>query len=323
MRDPRCRCLFLAALLSLPLRFPSASTHASEPAPGEIVVVNRYLQQSGESHAHLYLYREDGKLLRQLTNDERGQDETPVFAPDGETIVFTRELPDHTKQCWSIEPRGGNLHGLPAAPDWYTSTQSSPSFNGNSGVEGTNQRAFPTPDGHGEVQLIPAPDEDPQDIFKWIVRLRTGDHSQPVELGRVEGSGTPDLLSCPAVSAAPCFLREGAWTVAFCEIHRDSTDGSSLHAIDLGAKRFVELSANGALAYPLPGEAAFLSSTSERYTPFGDGKRTANCNYVDRWDPTWQRIRYSREKAPAANYGASMYRPGRTPTVITIRGVSE
>ena len=57
----------------------------------EIVVAIRYLQAKGTSHSHLYLYREDGKLLRQLTNDNSGQDSDPIFASDGETIVFTRE----------------------------------------------------------------------------------------------------------------------------------------------------------------------------------------------------------------------------------------
>ncbi len=33
----------------------------------EIVIAIRYLQAEGTSHPHLYLYREDGKLLRQLT----------------------------------------------------------------------------------------------------------------------------------------------------------------------------------------------------------------------------------------------------------------
>jgi hypothetical protein len=61
-------------------------------AASEIVVAIRYLQAQGESHAHLFLYREDGTLLRQLTKEDSGQDLDPIFAPDGETIVFTRDL---------------------------------------------------------------------------------------------------------------------------------------------------------------------------------------------------------------------------------------
>jgi hypothetical protein len=33
----------------------------------EIVIAIRYLEAAGVSHSHLYLYREDGRLLRQLT----------------------------------------------------------------------------------------------------------------------------------------------------------------------------------------------------------------------------------------------------------------
>ena len=75
---------------------------------GEIVLANRYLQAQGTSHAQLFLYREDGTFLRQLTRDDSGQMIDPIFAPDGETIVFTREMGDH-KDFWSIEPRGLNL----------------------------------------------------------------------------------------------------------------------------------------------------------------------------------------------------------------------
>src|SRR6266704_225026 len=94
----------------------------------EIVIAIRYLQPKGTSHSHLYLYREDGKLLRQLTNDNSGQDVDPIFVPDGETIVFTREKPNDTREFWSIDPRGTKLKKLDAAPDWYSATKSSPYF---------------------------------------------------------------------------------------------------------------------------------------------------------------------------------------------------
>src|SRR5437868_9923322 len=96
-------------------------------AASEIVIAIRYLQAEGTSQAHLYLYREDGKLLRQLTNDNSGQDSAPIFSPNGDTIVFTREKPDHVREFWSIEPRGTNLKEL-GALDWYTSAKSSPYF---------------------------------------------------------------------------------------------------------------------------------------------------------------------------------------------------
>src|SRR2546423_13307486 len=75
-------------------------------AESEIVVAIRYLEADGTSHAHLFLYREDGKLLRQLTKDDSGQDLDPIFAPDGATIVFTREIGENKFEFWSVEPKG-------------------------------------------------------------------------------------------------------------------------------------------------------------------------------------------------------------------------
>ena len=73
-------------------------------AESELVVAIRYLQAQGTSHSHLYLYSEDGKLLRQLTNGNSGQDSGPIFSPDGETIVFTREKPNNVREFWSVTP---------------------------------------------------------------------------------------------------------------------------------------------------------------------------------------------------------------------------
>src|SRR6266446_7612348 len=97
-------------------------------ANAEIVIAIRYLQAQGTSHSHLYLYREDGKLLRQLTKDNSGQDVDPIFAPDGSTIVFAREKPNNVREFLSIDTRGTGLKKLDAAPDWYAQTKSSPYF---------------------------------------------------------------------------------------------------------------------------------------------------------------------------------------------------
>src|SRR6266571_8048061 len=109
----------------------------------EIVVAIRYLQPKGTSHSHLYLYREDGKLLRQLTNDNSGQDVDPIFASDGETIVFTREKPNDTREFWSIDPRGSKLKKLDAAPDWYSAAKSSPYFTNREEDEEQSPSASP------------------------------------------------------------------------------------------------------------------------------------------------------------------------------------
>src|SRR5882762_8298016 len=97
-------------------------------AASEIVVAIRYLQAEGTSHSHLYLYREDGKFLRQLTNDSSGQDVDPNFAPDGEAIVFTREKEGSPLEFWSVKPLGGDPTKLDAAPNWYEQAKTSSYF---------------------------------------------------------------------------------------------------------------------------------------------------------------------------------------------------
>src|SRR5437588_10748846 len=107
------RALIVATFFLLAIELPAAS---------EVVVAIRYLQAEGTSHSHLYLYREDGKFLRQLTDDNSGQDVDLIFAPGGETIVFTREKTGKPLEFWEIDPRGLGLKKLETTPDWYTAT---------------------------------------------------------------------------------------------------------------------------------------------------------------------------------------------------------
>jgi hypothetical protein len=58
-------------------------------ADAEIVIAIRYLQAEGTSRSHLYLFREDGKLLRQLTKDNSGQDSAPILRLMARTL-FSR-----------------------------------------------------------------------------------------------------------------------------------------------------------------------------------------------------------------------------------------
>ena len=108
--SPLARVLVAAASAFIAIEVRAAS---------EIVVAIRYLQAEGTSHSHLYLYREDGKFLRQLTSDNAGQDVDPVFAPDGEMIAFTREKEGSPLEFWSVKPLGGTPGILEAAPYWY------------------------------------------------------------------------------------------------------------------------------------------------------------------------------------------------------------
>src|SRR4051812_22249369 len=137
-------------------------------AASEIVVAIRYLQATGESHSHLFLYSEDGTLIRQLTKEEIGQYLDPMFAPDGETIVFTREIAENKFEYWSIEPKGGDLKHLDAQPEWYETTKTSPYF------------VWPELEGSGDDESAPAFGERTQ-------KFRAPDGSVELVLREVKG----------------------------------------------------------------------------------------------------------------------------------------
>lgn len=313
-----------------------ALSSSSADADSEIVVATRYLQASGVSHSHLYLYRADGRLLRQLTNDNSGQDKDPIFAPNGETIVYTREK-GQTKEVWSIEPRGTGLKRLAKAPGWYASAKDSPFFTnfepetrGNKESKGeppmpvdkSPPPGFRSPDGAYEVILKIDPN-DPNDSSDspghgshYLLKdLKTG---KQTEFGKLPGfEGVFDLLHLVKESDK-YFLWENGLHVALFGLHLNSTDGDRCYAFDFIKRRLVLLSDGWSAPFPLPGEPAFLAKTEIRYVPIPGSKKTANSSYIDRFDANFKSVRYGRRTA-AINYGASMYRPGKKPEVITIR----
>jgi hypothetical protein len=119
------------------------------------------------------------------------------------------------------------------------------------------------------------------------------------------------------------FLFDGTLRLAFFDLHLNSSDGTTVFALDLVQKRFVRLSPNWATPFPLPGESAFLTFTENRYVPIPESKKTANCWYIEHWDEMLNHIRYARENTAAICYGFSMYRRGKNPAVITLRRTSD
>lgn len=301
-------------------------------AASEIVVAIRYLQAEGESHAHLFLYREDGSLLRQLTKEISGQDLDPIFAPDGETIVFTREIGENKFEYWSIEPKGAGLKRLETEPEWYANTKSSPYFvwpemEGSGDDEsstpfGQRTQRFRAPDGSVELILREVKeDEDdsvngPEHGKHYVLRdLKSG---KSIEFPKLPGfEGAVEQLQLKGKSDR--FLFEPPLRLAFFGVHLGSTDGDTDYALDLTNRRFIRLSPNWAAPIPLSGEPAFLSMTYVRYVPIPGTKKTANCSFLERWDASLQKVRFAREGTAAICYGASMYRGGKTPATINIR----
>jgi hypothetical protein len=300
-------------------------------AAPEIVVAIRYLQAQGESHAHLFLYREDGTFLRQLTKESSGQDLDPIFAPDGETIVFTRELSETKSEFWSIEPKGAGLKRLDAAPEWYSATKSLNYFVWPDVGSGDDESAppfgqrsphFRAPDGSVELVLreMKGDEADQENGLghgkHYLLRdLKSG---KDIEFGKLPGfEGAVDQLQLKGKEDR--FLIEPPLRLAFFGVHLNSTDGDTNYALDLTNRRFVRLSPNWAAPLPLPGEAAFLTMTYVRYVPIPDSKKTANSSFLERWDASLKKVRYARDGTAAICYGASMYRPGNNPATIAVR----
>ncbi len=316
-------CLLLAAPLF------GGSARADE----EVAVAIRYLQATGTSHAHIYLYREDGRLLRQLTRDDAGQDRDPIFSPDGEFIVFTRDLPGGA-EYWKIQPVGKGLEKLHAAPSWYESARTSPYFTDQEPEPGPGQKSseegeigrrsarFKSPDGTVEIVIRENANEEDDQIDgpghgkHYLLRdLKTGSE---VEFGSLPGfGGVYDLLH-GSRDAKQHFLIEPPLRAAFFGLHLNSTDGDTCYALDLRGRRLVRLSPNWATPILLPGEGAFATLTVRRYVPIPGSTKTANCSVFERWNSEFERTRYAADNASIC-YGASIYRPAKTPAVILIR----
>ena len=315
-------------------------TAMSAGANSEIVIAIRYLQAEGTSRSHLYLYREDGKLLRQLTNENSGQDSAPIFAPDGTTIVFTREKPNGTREFWSVDPLGKTLKKLDAPADWYAGAKSSPYFTNIEPEKETSAAAATSAMESASPSPTPAPSyKSPGGSFELILREDPKDeddqmngpgHGKHYVLRDLKTGTETEFDKIPGFYGAfeilhdsqdrnRHFLFEGPLRLAFFGLHLNSTDGDTVFPLDLSGPRFVRLSPNWATPIPLPGEAAFLTFTENRYVPIPSTTKTANCSYVERWDDKLNHIRYAREKSAALCYGASMYRPDKDPHVVTLR----
>jgi hypothetical protein len=321
----------MSRAIAIAVAFLLVATSAN--AASEIVVAIRYLQVQGESHAHLFLYRDDGTLLGQLTKEERGQDLDPMFAPDGDTIVFTREIAENKFEYWSIEPKGGELKRLDGEPEWYATTKTSPYFawpemEGSGDDEsapafGERTQRFRAPDGSVELILKEVKgDEDdsvngPEHGKHYVLRdLKSG---KSTEFPKIPGfEGAVEQLELRG-SKDTRFLFDPPLRLAFFGVHLNSTDGDTDYALDLTNRRFVRLSPNWAAPFPLPGEGAFLSMTYNRYVAIPGTTKTANCSYLERWDASLKKIRFAREGTAAICYGASIYRPGKTPATVNLR----
>src|SRR5215475_7795855 len=226
----------------------------------ELVIAIRYLQAQGASHSHLFLYSEDGKLLRQITKDNSGQDLAPIFSPGGKTIVFTREKPNNVREFWSVSPRGTDLKKLDAEPDWYAQTKSSPYFTNIEPQNAGSADATGSPAETASPAATPVPTyESPDGAFELILRVDPNDeddqingpgHGKHFVLRDLKTGTETEFSKIPGFYGAfellhdrqdknRYFLLDGPMWLAFFDLHLNSTDGDTVFALDLTGPRLV------------------------------------------------------------------------------------
>ncbi len=104
----------------------SAAPASAADVPMSVVAAIRYLQVEGTSHGHLYLFDREARVVRQLTNDDSGQDHDPVFSKDGREIVYQR-LVARGEQGRSILTSGKADHPIKEPPQWRVDSATEPS----------------------------------------------------------------------------------------------------------------------------------------------------------------------------------------------------
>jgi hypothetical protein len=248
------------------------------------------------------------------------------------------------REFWSVNPRGTDLKKLDATPDWYAQAKSSPYFTNVEPQNAASADATSSPAESAPASATPLPTyKSPDDSFELILHVDPNDeddqingpgHGKHFVLRDLKTGMETEFSKIPGFYGAVGllhdsqednrrFLFDGPLRLAFFDLHLNSTDGDTVFALDLTSPRLVRLSPNWATPIPLPGQPAFLTFTENRYVPIPASKKTANCSYIERWDEKLNHIRYAREKSAALCYGMSMYRPGLTPAVITLRRSAE
>lgn len=190
MKAGMASCVF-PALLLLAAGAAMAASAKEEAGPaggandGTVVVAMRYLQIEGLSHSHLYLFSGGGRLIRQLTQSEQGQDADPVFSPDGKSVLYVRLAGsgrEGAEKEWRlISVDGKNDQPVKTPPAWREAGSkpatlfSYPPVDPATGTVGFYAKAgnlsFPLKDGAGVLTLRDDPARREANASGWFPKL--------------------------------------------------------------------------------------------------------------------------------------------------------
>lgn len=261
-----------------------------------------------------YLAAKDSPCFRNpVAPEEKSATASP--APSAQESASASD-PNQSTDSSAMQPSATPLEAAPSAEDGPPQT-------------------IKAPDGSGEIFWRKGNEtQGPGEPQNWVMWFRDSKSGQETKIGNLPGFPSYEPLQIRGNKDGQ-FLFEGPLRLTFFSCHLNSTDGTTVEAFDFNNRKLIRLSPNYATPIPLPGEAAFLTFTENRYVPIPGSQKTANCSYMERWDANIKETyygnveppysggvpeaRYARKGSAAICYGASMYRPAKQPAVITFR----
>jgi hypothetical protein len=275
-------------------------------------VAIRQYQETGPSNIHLYLYTLDGKQIRQLTGTAGLDDISPLADRTGKSIYFFRQASvpgQKTKEgAYVLNLLTNRLARLSPAQAKLREKQCEPTFSPVL-FSWPSDKTFQVDDteGKGATSCL-SPNENDKLICRPNPTYSESNwnmNNGPPTLYFLRTKGSPEILPLASLPDYQVyfsgdvylelkgnpFVLGPEYKALFMTRHMDSTAGNALWALDLKAKRWIEMSQNAGLLYYIPGQPGVTLLHSSRYEDLGKSGKCVNCGYLEFWDATFHSVR--------------------------------